>query len=99
MDPKWLILIFAAITHLNLLLAFLPSYWDPVRRNGRKLSTLAGPLLMPTLLGAVLLVALLDNWATLPEWSRIVGGFGVGAATATLVINLTVLRSVVAGGR
>lgn len=93
MDHKWLILIIAAVTHSHLLLAFLPSYWDPVRRRGRRFSTMVGPLLMPALFGVLLLVALLDNWATLPQWSRIVGGLGLGAATATLVINGSVLRS------
>lgn len=93
MDQKWLILILATVTHVNLLLAFLPSYWDPVRRRGRRFSTLVVPLLVPVLFGVMLLVALLDHRATLPDWSLIVGGSGFAAATATLAISWSVLRS------
>lgn len=93
MEQKWLVLVLAVVVHLNLLLAFWPGYWDPVRRLGRRFSTLAGPLLVPFLLGAMLLVGLIDNWATLPVWAKIFGGLGLGSATATLVVNVGMLRT------
>ncbi len=93
MDQKWLILILAVTAHLNLLLAFMPSYWDPVKRLGRRFSTLVVPLLVPTLFAGMLLVALLEHWHALPLWARILGGLGFGACTATLTINISILRT------
>ena len=93
MEQKWLILLLAVITHLNLMLAFWPGYWDPVRRLGRRFSTLVGPLLVPVVFGAMLLVGLVDHWEALPAWARIVGGLGAGAASATLVLNVAMLRA------
>lgn len=94
MDQKWLVLVLAVVAHLNLLLAFWPGYWDPVKRLGRRFSTLVGPLLVPALFAVMLLIGLIDNWADLPAWARIVGGLGFGASTATLAVNVAMLRAI-----
>ena len=94
MEHKWLILVLSVTTHLGLLLVFAPSYWDPVKRLGRRFSTLVVPFLVPLMFAAMLLVVMYGQWADLPFWARWVGGLGVGAATATLTLNFKMLRAI-----
>ena len=94
MEHKWLILVLSVTTHLGLMLVFAPSYWDPVKRLGRRFSTLVVPFVVPVVFAAMLLVVLYDHWSDLPVWARLVGGLGVGAASATLTLNVKMLRTI-----
>ena len=93
MDEKWIILILVGMAHLNLAMSFVPGYWEPLKRNGRRFTTLVGPLAMPVLVALMLALVLFDDWSVLPSWSRFVGPLGIGACSATLIINLKVLKN------
>lgn len=94
MEQKWLILVLSVTVHLGLLLAFAPSYWAPVKRLGRRFSTLVVPFVVPIAFAAMLFMSLLDNWPALPAWAKVVGVLGMGAATATLTLNVKMLRAI-----
>ncbi len=94
MDDRWLILIFVAMAHIQLALCFAPSVWEPLRRKGPSFSTLFGPLGLPVILVFVLLLKLVENWNSLPGLIQLLGGLGVGAASACLVIGARILKAV-----
>jgi hypothetical protein len=94
MDDKWLILIVAAMAHIYLALSFAPRYWEPLRRRGPSFWTLIAPLGLPVILGFMLLLKLVENWNGLPGWIQLLGGLGVGAVSANLIVSSRVLRAV-----
>jgi hypothetical protein len=93
LEPRWLILVCSVVTHALLILVLIPRYWDPFRRSGWTWPDLVVPVFMPLSFTTVLVAQLFDHWQALPEPVRIVGSLGVGAATATVIIALSRLRS------
>lgn len=92
MEPRWLIVVCAVTTHLILALVLLPSYWGSARRS-RRWSDLLVPVLIPLAFATVLAAQLLDHWSTLTSPMQVLGSLGIGAATATVIVALSRLRS------
>ncbi len=94
LSETMIVLTLAGFAYLNLVLVFAPSYFDPIRRNGLGLGTLAVPFLVPALLGVSLAMSLVGSWAELEGWVRLLGVLAIGATTAALVIAAAAVRSI-----
>lgn len=93
MEPRWLILVCAVVAHALLVLVARPSYWSPFKRSGWKWPDLLIPVLMPMSFATILAAQLLDHWQRLTSPVLVLGGLGIGAATATVIIALSRMRS------
>lgn len=93
MEPRWLILVSAVAAHSVLVLTLFPRYWEPIERSGRKWPNLVVQVLIPMSFATILAAQLLDHWQSLTGVVLLLGSLGIGAATATVAIALSRLRS------